>query len=69
MPNIYEFNLPEGHDDPESPNYIPFSNFNKRIISLNTSIAMEKLGLTNGRTPLTDKYIKCFIHPKSMYKK
>jgi hypothetical protein len=68
MPKIYNFNLPEGHDDPESPNYIPFSGFNKSVIAVNTAIACEKMGLTN-RTPLTDAYHKTFTHPNSMYKK
>lgn len=68
MPKIYDFDLPEGHDDPESPNYIPFSGFNKSMISISSKYAMEGLGLTNG-TPLTDAYHKCITHPNSMYKK
>jgi len=67
MANIYDFNLPEGHDDPESPNYIPFSGFNKRMIALNTRLACEKMGLDSG-TPLTDAYHKTFTHPNSMLK-
>jgi len=68
MPKIYDFNLPEGHDDPENPNYIPFSSFNKSVIGVNLKYACEKLGLTSS-TPLTNAYHKTFTHPNSMYKK
>jgi hypothetical protein len=48
MPKIYISVLDEespGHDDPESPNYIPFSGFNMCTISINLKEAIEVLGL------------------------
>lgn len=34
-----------GHDDPESPNYIPFSGFNMEMIKVGLKDAVKKMGL------------------------
>lgn len=55
MTNVYEVNLPEGHDDLDSPNFIPFSSFNKTTMPLSIRESAEQLGLS-GIDPLEEAY-------------